>query len=84
MALVLITLTSTALSLTSSFQKDASKTLTVKASTGLTSNGASSGTSIVATLDYDTNFEARGINGSDTVDTALGGANIDGRAYDLP
>lgn len=60
--------------------KDASKTLTVKASTGLTSNGASSGTSIVATLDYDTNFEARGINGSDTVDTALGGANIDGRA----
>ena len=60
--------------------KDASKTLTVKASTGLTSNGASSGTSITASIDYDTNFEARGINGSDTVDSALGGANIDGRA----
>lgn len=60
--------------------KDASKTLTVKGSTGTTSNGATSGTSITATLDYDTNFEARGINGSDTVDTALGSANIDGRA----
>jgi hypothetical protein len=60
--------------------KDASKTLTVKASTGLTSNGASSGTSITASIDYDTKFEARGINGSDTVDSALGGANIDGRA----
>lgn len=59
--------------------KDASKTLTVKASTGLTSNGASSGTSIYATLDYDTNFEARGINGSDTVVTSVGSANIDGR-----
>lgn len=59
--------------------KDASKTLTVKASTGLTSNGASSGTSIYATLDYDTNFEARGINGSDTVVTSVGSANLDGR-----
>lgn len=59
--------------------KDASKTLTVKASTGLTSNGATSGTSISSTLDYDTNFEARGINGSDTVVTSVGSANIDGR-----
>jgi len=59
--------------------KDSSKTLTVKANLNTVSAGASSGTTITASLVYDTNFEVRGVN-SNTVITSVGSSNVDGRA----
>lgn len=59
--------------------KDNSAIITVKANLGTVSNGAASGTTFAATLSFDTNFEARGINNSDTVATALsGGVDVSG------
>lgn len=59
--------------------KDSSKTLTVKANLNTVSAGASSGTTITASLVYGTNFEVRGVN-SNTVITSVGSSNVDGRA----
>ncbi|MDD3285479.1 MAG: hypothetical protein PHG95_02490 [Patescibacteria group bacterium] len=59
--------------------KDSSKTLTVKANLNTVSAGAASGTTIAASLVFDTNFEVRGVN-SNTVITSVGAANVDGRS----
>jgi len=59
--------------------KDSSKTLTVKANLNTVSAGAASGTTITASLVYDTNFEVRGVN-SNTVIPSVGSSNVDGRA----
>ncbi len=58
--------------------KDGSKTLTIKGNLNTISGGADSGAQVKVTLDYDDNFEARGV-GTNTTITSVGAADIDGR-----
>jgi len=60
--------------------KDGNKTMTVKATLNTTANGGDSGTAITAQFADSANFEARGINSSDTVVTTTTGGDITGRS----
>lgn len=58
--------------------KDSSKTLTIKGNLNTISGGADSGAQVSVTLDYNDNFEARGVD-TNTVITAVGSSDITGR-----
>lgn len=58
--------------------KDNSKILTVKGNLNTISGGADSGAQVSVTLDFDDNFEARGV-GTNTVVTSVGSSDITGR-----
>ncbi|MBD3360640.1 hypothetical protein GF366_02435 [Candidatus Peregrinibacteria bacterium] len=63
--------------------EDDSNSISVVSELNTISVGADSGEKIIASLDYDDNFEARSNEGTDTVITSVGSADLDGREMTL-